>query len=87
MSGYEQVPVAEMFFWLAHDDRGVPGLRPRILGLTLAAGLLGDLVLIGKIVLRDDRVVCRDRASAHGLDTRTPSIGNDDDCGVSLCGA
>jgi hypothetical protein len=51
------VLLADEFFCIAHDDRtGRAHLSPRVLGLGLAAGLLGELVLFGRIDLADREI-------------------------------
>jgi hypothetical protein len=63
--------LADELFCVAHDDRtGRARLHPRVLGLGLAAGLLGELVLFERIDIRDGglNVVRRDPppgAAAH----------------------
>jgi hypothetical protein len=58
---YEQMRLGDALYWLVRDDRGLPRLRPRILGLTLAAGLLGELAQLKKIDVWHGRVVISDR--------------------------
>ena len=54
-------PLANDFFWLAHDHRtGRPRLRPRALAVGLAAALLGEVVVAGAIELRGGRFMVRD---------------------------
>jgi hypothetical protein len=49
--------LADELFCIAHDDRtGRCRLHPRVLGLGLAAGLLGELVLWGRLDVRDGQV-------------------------------
>ncbi len=49
--------LADELFCIAHDDRtGRCRLHPRVLGLGLAAGLLGELVLFDRIDIRDGGV-------------------------------
>jgi hypothetical protein len=49
------------FWWLAHDDTGVPRLRigrtGGAMGLGLSAALLGDLVLVGQLRIDDQGVL------------------------------
>jgi hypothetical protein len=57
------VLLADEFFCLAHDDRaGRARCHPRVVGLGLAAGLLGELVLFDRITIEDGavRVIRRD---------------------------
>jgi hypothetical protein len=58
---YEQMRLGDALYWLVHDDRGLPRLRPRIVGLALAAGLLGELAQLRKIDVWRGRVVISDR--------------------------
>jgi Golgi phosphoprotein 3 (GPP34) len=53
---WARVPLllADELFCVAHDDRtGRSRLHPRVLGLGLAAGLLGELVLFGRVDIAD----------------------------------
>jgi hypothetical protein len=65
------VLLADELFCIAHDDRtGRCRLHPRVLGIGLAAGLLGELVLFERVDVRDGglSVVRRDPppdAAAH----------------------
>ena len=57
--------LADEFFLLAHDDTsGKPLLPNRVAGFALAAALLGELGLAGRIAVRDDALVVLDRASS-----------------------
>jgi Golgi phosphoprotein 3 GPP34 len=47
--GLDSVRVADQLYWLAHTDDQRGRLRPRVLGLVLATGLLGEMLI-------DDRV-------------------------------
>jgi hypothetical protein len=50
-------PLADEFFLIAHDDRsGRARLHPRALGLGLAAALLGELLLVGRVQVRSGLV-------------------------------
>jgi hypothetical protein len=52
------LPFADELFFLAHDDRtGKPRLNERVMGLTLAAGLIGELLLQQNIEIHDSRVI------------------------------
>ncbi|WDZ82135.1 GOLPH3/VPS74 family protein [Micromonospora cathayae] len=54
--------IADEFFLIAHDDsRGRPRLNPTATGLGLAAGLLGELILTGRITVAGGRVSVLDR--------------------------
>ncbi len=49
--------LADQFFLIAHEDRtGRSRLHPRATGLGLAAGLVGELVLLGRVRLFDGEV-------------------------------
>jgi hypothetical protein len=49
--------LADQFFLMAHGDRdGRPRLAPRVLGLGLAAALLGELVQVESIAVTSGRV-------------------------------
>ena len=49
--------LADELFCIAHDDRtGRPRLHPRVTGLGLAAALLGELVLFGRVDIADGGV-------------------------------
>lgn len=53
-TGQQQWPlVADELFLVAHDDRGKPMLTRRTAKSTLAAALIGELVLTGFVTLRD----------------------------------
>jgi len=53
--------VADDLFLMAHDDgTGRPFLQPRAVGLGLAGGLLAELLLPGKLRLRNGLVVAGD---------------------------
>jgi hypothetical protein len=55
--------VADEFFRIAHQDRtGRPRLHPRAVGLGLAAGLLAELAIQGRIDLRGDGLLSVIRA-------------------------
>jgi Golgi phosphoprotein 3 GPP34 len=47
--GLDSVRAADQLYWLAHTDDQRCRLRPRVLGLTLAAGLLGELFIDERI--------------------------------------
>jgi Golgi phosphoprotein 3 GPP34 len=47
--GLDSVRVADQLYWLAHTDDQRSRLRPRVLGLMLAAGLLGELFIDERI--------------------------------------
>jgi hypothetical protein len=48
------VPIADEFFRIAHQDRtGRARLHPRAVGLGLASGLLAELVIPGRVEIRD----------------------------------
>jgi hypothetical protein len=50
--------VADDLYLLSHDDMtGRPVLRPRVLGLGLAAGLVAELLLAGAAAVRTGRIV------------------------------
>jgi hypothetical protein len=49
--GLDSVRVADQLYWLAHTDDQRFRLRPRVLGLVLAAGLLGELFIDDRIGL------------------------------------
>ncbi|WBB82344.1 GPP34 family phosphoprotein [Micromonospora sp. WMMD882] len=54
--------IADEFFLIVHDDsRGRPRLNPTATGLGLAAGLLGELVLTGRVTVSDGRLSVLDR--------------------------
>lgn len=54
--------IADEFFLIAHNDsRGRPRLNPTATGLGLAAGLLGELILSGRITVVQGRVSVLDR--------------------------
>jgi hypothetical protein len=65
--------LADQYFLIAHEDRtGRSRLHPRATGLGLAAGLLGELVLEGRIGVTDGDLVILDRhpptdALAHDI--------------------
>src|SRR5262245_7797119 len=49
-----QLRLADDLFFVVHDDRtGRPRLLPRAIGLGLAAGLLGELMLVGRLAMTD----------------------------------
>ena len=49
-----QMLLADDLFFVMHDDRtGKPRLHPRAIGLGLAAGLLGELMLFARLTIRD----------------------------------
>lgn len=46
--------LADQVFLIAHEDRtGRPRLHPRATGLGLAAGLIGELMLLGRVTVYD----------------------------------
>ena len=47
--GLDSVRPADQLYWLAHTDDQRPRLRPRVLGLVLAGGLLGELIMDQRI--------------------------------------
>ncbi len=54
--------IADEFFLIAHNDsRGKARLHPAAAGLGLAAGLLGELILSGRITVSDGLVIVLDR--------------------------
>jgi hypothetical protein len=56
------VLLSDEFFLLAHDDSsGRPRLHHRAVGLGLAAGLLGELILLGRITADGGGVAVLDR--------------------------
>jgi len=65
--------LADQYFLIAHEDRtGRSRLHPRATGLGLAAALLGELVLEGRIGIADGDLVILDRhppadALAHNI--------------------
>jgi hypothetical protein len=65
--------LADQYFLIAHEDRtGRSRLHPRATGLGLAAALLGELVLEGRIGITDGDLVLLDRhppadALAHDI--------------------
>jgi len=65
--------LADQYFLIAHEDRtGRSRLHPRATGLGLAAALLGELVLDGRIGITDGDLVILDRhppgdALAHDI--------------------
>jgi hypothetical protein len=65
--------LADQYFLIAHEDRtGRSRLHPRATGLGLAAALLGELVLEGRIGIADGDLVILDRhppsdALAHDI--------------------
>lgn len=53
--------LADEFYFVAHEDTtGKPRLHPRAAGLGLASGLLGELVLLGRITVRDGMLAILD---------------------------
>jgi len=46
-----QMQIADALFFLLHDEKDRPRVRARVLGLVLAAGLLGELAITRKIGL------------------------------------
>ncbi|HEY8471106.1 MAG TPA: GPP34 family phosphoprotein [Natronosporangium sp.] len=55
--GGDSVRLADMFFFVALDDRsGRLRLPPKVAGLGLAGGLLGELILDERITVAGDRV-------------------------------
>lgn len=55
--------LADEFFCIAHDDRtGRPRCHPRVVGLGLASGLLGELLLYGRITIEDGSILITHRA-------------------------
>lgn len=62
-SGGVGVLLADEFFCIAHDDRtGRARCHPRVIGLGLAAGLLGELVLYGRVTVENGAVIVTHRA-------------------------
>jgi len=65
--------LADQYFLIAHEDRtGRSRLHPRATGLGLAAALLGELILEGRIGIEDGDLVLLDRhppadALAHDI--------------------
>ena len=58
--------LADEFFLITVDDRtGRPRLAPKTTGLGLAAALLGELTMFGKITVQDDRLFIVDRSPPH----------------------
>jgi hypothetical protein len=57
-----QFRLADVLFFLAHDERDRPRLRPRVQGVVLAAGLLGELVQLQKIGLHEGGVYIASRS-------------------------
>src|SRR5258706_14107837 len=67
------VPVADQFYFIAHDDRtGARLLHPRAIGLGLAGALLGELVLVDCIDVYNGSVyVVRREPPADALNHAT----------------
>jgi len=56
--------LADQYFLIAHEDRtGRSRLHPRATGLGLAAGLLGELILLGRVSVHDGELRVLSRAT------------------------
>lgn len=55
-------PLADEFFLINHDLTGKPLIRRDLLGLGLVVALLAELIMEGRVGMRDGRVVVLDRA-------------------------
>ncbi len=67
-------PLADEFFLINHNDlTGKPLIRRDLLGLGLVVALLAELIMEGRVGMREDRVLLLDQ-TRHGDDDATDFI-------------